>query len=85
MSRREKLLSRLYLKPKDFTWNELCTLLRVLGWKQINSKSGSSRVKFVSADKNDRISLHRPHPGNIVKHYMLEQVIEKIDQKGKKS
>jgi hypothetical protein len=82
MSRTEKLLQRLLSTPKDFTWDELITLLHYFGFAELKKgKTGGSRRKFVDGKKNI-ISLHKPHPGNIVQAYALKQVIELFVEKG---
>lgn len=54
-----------------------------LGYADIKSgKTGGSRRKFSDAE-NNIISLHKPHPGNIVKSYALKQVYEHLKEKGK--
>lgn len=80
MSKFEKLLQRLLSRPKDFTWDELVTLMRKLGYEELSG--AGSRKKFVNENK-DMISLHRPHPGKILKRYMLDIVIEHLKEKGK--
>jgi predicted RNA binding protein YcfA (HicA-like mRNA interferase family) len=76
MTRKEKLIQRLKSKPKDFTWNELTSLLTALGFTEVKTgKTGGSRRRFVNSD-NVIISLHKPHPGNILKRYQIEQIIE---------
>ncbi len=48
MSKKEKLLERLKAKPKDFTYDELKTLLNYLGFNEYNKeKTSGSAVKFV--------------------------------------
>lgn len=82
MSKKDKLLQRLLASPKDFTWDELITLLLYLGFEELKKgKTGGSRRKFVDGEKNV-ISLHKPHPGNIVKEYAIKQVIEYLREKG---
>jgi hypothetical protein len=39
-----------------------------------NGKTGGSRRKFAN-DKKQIIAFHKPHPGNIVKRYVIDQVI----------
>lgn len=76
MTRKEKLIQRLKSKPKDFTWNELVSLLTGLGFTEVKTgKTGGSRRRFVNSD-NVVITLHKPHPGNILKMYQIEQIIE---------
>ena len=77
MSRKDKLRARLDSLPKDFTWDELVTLLGHYGFKVINN-SGSRR-KFANAGKRI-VSFHSPHPGNIVKRYVLEEAKSLLDE-----
>ena len=82
MSRTEKLVLRLLSLPKDFTWEELTKLLALFGYAEIRKgKTGGSRRKFAD-DKKHIISLHKPHPGNIVKDYALRQIITHLIDKG---
>lgn len=81
MSRNEKLLQRLLAQPKDFTWDELVTVLSFLGYSESKTgKTGGSRRKFADAE-NRIISLHKPHPGNILKAYQLKQIIEALTER----
>ena len=80
MGKREKLIARLRTVPADFTWNELNVLLKALGYREV--QGSGSRVKFDNGDTDKLISLHKPHPGNIVKRYALRQLIEKLEQGG---
>lgn len=77
MSKKEKLRERLGFLPKDFTWEELVTLLGHYGF-EIISGSGSRR-KFVDGSKR-LLSFHCPHPGNIVKEYVLKDVKNLLDE-----
>ena len=78
MSRIEKLIERFYSIPKDFTWDELVNVLSYFGYVEIRGgKTGGSRRKFTN-EKKTIISLHKPHPGNIIKEYALKQVIDQI-------
>jgi hypothetical protein len=82
MSRKDKLIARLKGKPKDFTWDELARLLRSLGYEEAKpGKTGGSRRRFVHTTAA-MISLHQPHPGNELKGYQVELVIEVLTQEG---
>lgn len=83
MSRHEKLLERLLSNPKDFTWEELIKILNAYCYYEKKSgKTGGSRRKFI--DQNNLIiSLHKPHPGNIVKTYIICDVIDHLVTNGK--
>jgi len=78
MSKIDKLIIRLFTNPKDFTYKELTTLLTSFGYKEVQSEG--SRVCF--AKDNHKIKLHKPHPGNILKSYQLDLVIEELTSKG---
>lgn len=80
MSRTDKLISRLRASESVFTWKELQTLLRRLGYRQLQGRG--SRVKFDNGDPEALISLHRPHPGTELKSYAREQVIERLKAGG---
>ena len=83
MGKHDKLLKRLLSNPKDFTWEELVSLLRHYGYKEkTGGKTGGSRRKFIDEDKNI-ISLHKPHPSNIVKTYAINDVIGHLIINGK--
>lgn len=83
MSQIEKLLARFLSKPKDLTWKELISVLQYFGYHELPAgKTGGSRRKF--ADSAGRIiSLHKPHPGQIVKMYVVEQIIANLKENGK--
>jgi predicted RNA binding protein YcfA (HicA-like mRNA interferase family) len=78
MSKTDKLIIRLLSYPKDFTYSELKTLLLSLGYSE--TQGAGSRVCFVREDHG--IKLHKPHPGNILKRYQLELVIDGLKTKG---
>ena len=77
MSKIEKLIKRLKSKPRDFTWDELMKILYYYGYSEIpRGKTGGSRRKFVNKDNNQVISLHEPHPQNILKSYQVNMIID---------
>ncbi len=83
MSKIEKLLSRFLNSPIDFTWEELKKILAHFGYHEMPTgiSSGSQR-KFLDKEKNI-ISLHKPHPKNILKRYVIKLVTEHLIQHGK--
>lgn len=81
MSKKEKLVKRLLKLPKDFTFDEMESLLSYFGYKLKQNSTGSG-VKFIQADSNETINFHKPHPNGILKRYILEQVIEKLRKDG---
>ncbi|HEY9827530.1 MAG TPA: type II toxin-antitoxin system HicA family toxin [Stenomitos sp.] len=82
MTRRDKLLKRFLSEPKDFTWEELQTLLSIFGFTEVaTGKTGGSRRRFAN-EAGVVISLHKPHPRNVLKSYQIEQVIEILSEEG---
>jgi hypothetical protein len=83
MAKIEKLLVRLLSHPTDFTWDELVKILHHFGYTELKTgKTGGSRRKFADSTKHI-ISLHKPHPGNIVKHYQIKEVVVPLKERGK--
>ena len=81
MSKKDKLINRLMKKPKDFTFDEMKSLLSYFGYelKQGGTVSG---VKFIKEDSNETINFHKPHPNGTLKKYVLDKVIEKLRKDG---
>jgi hypothetical protein len=83
MAKIEKLIDRLLSRPADFTWDELIKILGHYGYTELKKgKTGGSRRKFVDSASNI-INLHKPHPRNILKRYMIDDVIAHLKEKGK--
>ena len=82
MSKKEKLLERLLLHPKDYTFEELTVLLSRFGYNlKTAGKTGGSRVTFANGD-GDYIRLHKSHPRNILKQYQVDDVIDALTERG---
>lgn len=81
MSKKDKLIDRLLKKPKDFTFDEMVSLLSYFGYELKQGGTGSG-VKFIKEDCNEVINFHKPHPNGILKRYVLDQVIEKLRKDG---
>jgi hypothetical protein len=83
MSKHDKLLKRFLNRPKDFTYNELKTLLNGLGYIEFNKGATSgSRVSFLHSISKHIICLHKPHPSNIIKSYQVDLIIDELKSKG---
>ena len=83
MSKEEKLLERFLSRPKDFTYNEIRKLLKGFGYEESNQgKTSGSRVAFVHFETKHIIRLHKPHPGNELKIYQLDQIREELAGRG---
>lgn len=81
MSKKDKLIERLLKKPKDFTFDEMESLLSYFGYQLKQSGTGSG-VKFIKNGSNEIINFHKPHPSGILKRYVLDQVVEKLRKDG---
>ena len=81
MSKNDKLIDRLLKKPKDFTFDEMESLLSYLGYELKQGGTGSG-VKFIKEGSNEVINFHKPHQSGILKRYVLNQVIEKLRKDG---
>lgn len=80
MSKIEKEIERLKAKPRDYTYDELKSLLNKLDFLEYNKgKTSGSRARFI--DSNGRkIELHKPHPDNIIKNYKIIDIIAKLEE-----
>ena len=77
MGTKEKLIERFRRQPKDFTFDELCRLFRVLGFEiSQKGKTSGSRVEFVNIDKELSYGAHKPHPDSSIKMYVMKQVLD---------
>ena len=81
MSQKDKLIARLLKKPKDFTFDEMEALLSCFDYQLKQGGTGSG-VKFTRGDSNEVINFHKPHPNNVLKKYVLTQVIDKLRKDG---
>ena len=81
MAKKDKLIERLKTIPRDFTFDEMETLLYSLGFKKRKAgKTGGSRVKY---ERNGvPILLHKPHPGNILKPYQVRHALDALRREG---
>ena len=80
MSKKDKLLKKFLARPikKDLTFAELTTLLIACGYIKI--EGAGSAVKFYNKEKDSLINLHKPHPDDILKTYLIKQTQEKLKE-----
>lgn len=80
MSKKDKLLKRFLASTvkKDLTFDELETLLVGCGF--IKLEGDGSAVKFYHQKRDVLINLHKPHPSNILKIYIVKQIQTKIKE-----
>lgn len=80
MSKKDKLLIKFLENPprKDLTFKELTTLLLSLNFEKI--EGAGSAVKFYNKEKDLLINLHKPHPSDILKVYLIKQIQTKLKE-----
>ena len=77
MTREEKLKRRILQQPKDFTFEELETLLYQLGFERDNKgKTSGSRVRFYNKDKRIQYLAHKPHQKSIIIEKALKDIVD---------
>ncbi len=80
MSKLEKEIERLKSKPKDYTYEEAKSLLNKLGFIENNKgRTSGSRVEFKDI-YGRKITLHKPHPSNIIKTYKVNDIINDLEE-----
>jgi hypothetical protein len=83
MARAKKLLKRFLSNPKDFSFEELETLLTGFGFRLSNAGSASrSAVRFINHETGHIIRLHKPHPSPVLKQYLVKFIISELKQGG---
>lgn len=78
MSKKNKLLVKLLRKPhpKDFSWDELTTLLGHHGF-ELKNDTKSSHVRFIHARTQLILYIARNHPPpSHLKSYQIKNVID---------
>ncbi len=82
MTKRGKLRERFLSGPRDFTWQELVTLLSGFGYElAAGGKTAGSRVRFTHPERPG-VTLHRPHGSGVLKRYQVDQVREFLIEEG---
>ena len=82
MGQKEKLIKKLFSKPKNFTFSEAESLLAYFDYEKSNKgKTSGSRIMFVSK-KHASILLHKPHPRKELLEYQIKQLIAVLKQEG---
>lgn len=83
MTTRDKLIDRFCSLPKDFTFDELKRLFKMFGFETSNKGATSgSRVEFINKERDMSYIAHKPHPLNIIKGYVMKQVLSYLKVNG---
>ena len=81
MSKKEKLINKLKSKPRDFTFNEMESLLLSLGFDKSNKgKTSGSRVLFMRNGLS--IDMHKPHPNKELLSYQISKILRILEKEG---
>ena len=76
MSKKEKAQKRLLSKPKDYTIDELDTLMMMSNCQKANrGKTSGSAIEYIHTKTQMALYLHSPHPRRELKEYMLVKAI----------
>lgn len=79
MGKKEKLKERFKTLPKDFTFEEAITLMGIFGYTIHNKGATSgSRIRFKNETLGVYIDLHKPHPGSIMKEWMMKEIYKHL-------
>ncbi|MDR0682773.1 MAG: type II toxin-antitoxin system HicA family toxin [Dysgonamonadaceae bacterium] len=79
MSTKDKLVERLKIQPKDFTFEETVRLFQLLGFTMNNKgKTSGSRVIFENGNK--QFLIHKPHPKSIMKEGAVKQILNYLKE-----
>lgn len=82
MGQKEKLIQKLKLRPKNFTFEEAESLLGYFNYSRSNKgRTSGSRVMFTSKQYAP-ILLHKPHPRKELLDYQLKQLVDTLKQEG---
>ena len=79
MGTKDKLIERFRKQPADFTWDELVRLFNIFGY-QLSNKGKTSGSRAIFAKGENSYVAHKPHPGSIVKRYVMKQVLDFLNE-----
>jgi hypothetical protein len=83
MGTKGKLIERFCNLPKDFTFDEMVRLLSGYGYNVHNRGATSgSRIRFKNEETGEYIDIHRPHPGHIMKEWMMKAIYQHLKDNG---
>ena len=79
----ERLIEHFCKLPKDFTYEETLKLLSSYGYNEHNKGATSgSRVRFKNEQTGQYIDIHKPHPGSIMKEWMMKAIYQHLKSNG---
>lgn len=83
MSKKDTLLKKLFQTPlpRDFTINELDTLMSKCGCEKYQGGRGSG-VRYVHLDTKRMLTFDLPHPGKELKLFHVKEVKKFLEEIG---
>lgn len=82
MGQKEKLIERLKSRPRDMTFEEIETLMGLLGYQRSNKgRTSGSRIEFKSEGRAP-ILFHKPHSRKELLAYEVKLVLETLKKEG---
>jgi len=82
LSQVDKLISRLKNRPRTFKYSDAKRILEHLGYKEDEGgKTSGSHVQFVHPEYAP-LNLHKPHPGNVMKEYLIKMIATQLEDEG---
>lgn len=79
MSKIEKLIAKLLNPGSTITFQELEYILRKLRYvEKKTGKTSGSRKAYIHNENKHIIRIHKPHPGNEIKKYIKNYIIEEL-------
>lgn len=82
MSRWKKIEGKFKRKNKDITFDEMVTLLNHYGYERDEKgRTSGSRIRFTCENHAD-ILMHKPHPQNTLKEYVINDLYELFKSEG---
>lgn len=83
MGKKDALTARLLNMSKDFEQREMDTLMSQCGCVKNNrGKTSGSAIQYIHQATQRVFTYHRPHPGNIIKPYVLKAAIQFLQSVG---
>lgn len=80
MSKKEKLIKRFKSHPKDFSFDELTSLLKHYGYEANNGgKTSGSLVRFHKQGSID-ITIHKPHSYKCLLPAQINDILKELNK-----
>jgi len=83
MGKKDNLKARFLSMPKDFEQREMDALMSQCGCVRNNrGKTSGSAIQYVHQATQRVFAYHHPHPGNIIKPYIMKAAREFLQDVG---